>query len=206
MGALMGNPAEVTFLLSAMSQGDSEAASLLMPLIYAELRRLAGGYMRRERPDHTLQATALLHEAYLKLVEQRAVNWQSRAHFFGIAAQLMRRILIDHARAHLRQKRGGEQQKVSLDEAVVFSEDKSEELMAVDQALDRLAQLDPRQARVVEMRFFAGLSVEEIAAVLGVSPKTVKRDWSVARAWLYADLKERYGIHPGTMEHSQGAI
>ena len=185
---------------------DRQSVNSLLPVVYQELRRLAANYLRRERPGQTLQPTALVHEAYLRLMKDKPGRWQSRAHFFGIAAQLMRRILIDHARSHLRQKRGGEQQKVSLDEAVVFSEDKGEELMAVDQALDRLAQLDPRQARVVEMRFFAGLSVEEIAAVLGVSPKTVKRDWSVAKAWLYADLKERYGIHPGTVERSQGAI
>jgi RNA polymerase sigma factor (TIGR02999 family) len=165
-----------------------------MPLIYDELRRLAASYMRRERADHTLQATALVHEAYLKLVEQRSVDWQSRAHFFGVAAQLMRRILVDHARGHSRQKRGGEQQKVSLDEAFVFSERQADEIVAVDDSLNVLARIDPRQARVVELRFFGGLSVEEAADVLGISPKTVKREWSVAKAWLYADLKERHGI------------
>ncbi|HLK31460.1 MAG TPA: sigma-70 family RNA polymerase sigma factor [Terriglobales bacterium] len=191
--------AEVTVLLSAITKGDAEAASRLVPLVYGELRRLAASYMRRERPDHTLQATALVHEAYLKLVEQRAANWQSRAHFFGVAAQLMRRILIDHARGHLRQKRGGEQHKVSLEEALVFSDQHAEEVLAVDESLNRLAKLDPRQARVVEMRFFGGLEVEEVAEVLQVSAKTVKRDWSVAKAWLYADLKERHGIDARTM-------
>jgi RNA polymerase sigma factor (TIGR02999 family) len=190
----MSEPQEVTLLLSALKRGDDAAVSKLMPLIYDELRRLAASYMRRERADHTLQATALVHEAYLKLVEQRSVDWQSRAHFFGVAAQLMRRILVDHARGHTRQKRGGEQQKVSLDEAFVFSERQADEIVAVDDSLNVLSKIDPRQARVVELRFFGGLSVEEAADVLGVSPKTVKREWSVAKAWLYADLKERHGI------------
>jgi len=190
----MSEPQEVTLLLTALKRGDEGAASRLMPLIYDELRRLAASYMRRERADHTLQATALVHEAYLKLVEQRSVDWQSRAHFFGVAAQLMRRILVDHARGHSRQKRGGEQQKVSLDEAFVFSERQADEIVAVDDSLNVLSRIDPRQARVVELRFFGGLSVEEAADVLGISPKTVKREWSVAKAWLYADLKERHGI------------
>jgi RNA polymerase sigma-70 factor, ECF subfamily len=201
----MSDAQEVTMLLSAVTRGDPEAASRLIPMVYAEMRRLAASYMRRERADHTLQATALVHEAYMKLVEQRA-DWQSRAHFFGVAAQLMRRILIDHARGHLREKRGGEFQKVSLDEALVFSEQQSKELLAVDEALQRLAKMDPRQARVVELRFFGGLSVEETAQVLAVSPKTVKRDWSVAKAWLYADLKDRHGTDPGAVESSQGAV
>ena len=202
----MSENQEVTLLLSALTRGDEDAASKLMPLVYDELRRLAGSYMRRERADHTLQATALVNEAYLKLIEQRSVNWQSRAHFFGVAAQLMRRILIDHARGHSRQKRGGEQKKVSLDEAFVFSEKQADELLAVDDSLNLLAKLDPRQARVVELRFFGGLSVEEAAEVLGVSPKTVKRDWSIAKAWLYADLKERHGIDAAAMGDRQSAV
>jgi RNA polymerase sigma-70 factor, ECF subfamily len=202
----MSDNPEVTLLLSALTRGDDGAATKLIPVVYNELRRLAGSYMRRERVDHTLQATALVHEAYLKLVEQRSVDWQSRAHFFGVAAQLMRRILIDHARGHTRQKRGGEQRKVSLDEAFVFSEKQADELLAVDDSLNRLAEIDPRQARVVELRFFGGLSVEEAAEVLGVSPKTVKRDWSVAKAWLYADLKERHGIDAAAMGERQSAI
>jgi RNA polymerase sigma-70 factor, ECF subfamily len=202
----MSESQEVTLLLSALTRGDDGAASKLIPVVYDELRRLAGGYMRRERVEHTLQATALVHEAYLKLVEQRSVNWQSRAHFFGVAAQLMRRILIDHARGHARQKRGGEQKKVALDEVLVFAEQQADELLAVDESLDRLAEIDPRQGRVVELRFFGGLSVEESAEVLGVSPKTVKRDWSVAKAWLYADLKERYGIDAATMGERQSAV
>jgi RNA polymerase sigma-70 factor, ECF subfamily len=197
---------DVTLLLSALTRGDEGAASKLVPVVYDELRRLAGAYMRRERVDHTLQATALVHEAYLRLVEQRSVNWQSRAHFFGVAAQLMRRILIDHARGHLRQKRGGDEKKVSLDEAFVFSEQQADELLAVDDSLNQLAKIDPRQAKIVEMRFFGGLSVEEAAEALGVSPKTVKRDWSVAKAWLYADLKERYGIDAAAMGDRQKAV
>jgi RNA polymerase sigma-70 factor, ECF subfamily len=202
----MSEHQDVTLLLSALTRGDAGAESKLIPVVYEELRRLAGSYMRRERVDHTLQATALVHEAYLKLVEQRSVNWQSRAHFFGVAAQLMRRILIDHARGHTRQKRGGEQQKISLDEAFVFSEQQADELLAVDDSLNLLAKIDPRQAKVVEMRFFGGLSVEEGAEALGISPKTVKRDWSVAKAWLYADLKERYGIDAATMGDRQKAV
>jgi RNA polymerase sigma factor (TIGR02999 family) len=202
----MSEDNEVTLLLSALTRGDDGAATKLIPVVYAELRRLAASYMRRERQDHTLQATALVHEAFLKLVEQRSVNWQSRAHFFGVAAQLMRRILIDHARGHLRQKRGGEHRKVSLDEAFIFSEQQSAELLAVDESLSRLAKLDERQGRIVELRFFGGLSVEEAAEVLGVSPKTVKRDWSMAKAWLYADLKERHGINAGAMGERQEAV
>src|SRR6202142_1300608 len=193
----MSENQEVTLLLSALTRGDNDAGANLIPVVYDELRRLAGSYMRRERDDHTLQATALVHEAYLKLVEQRSVNWQSRAHFFGVAAQLMRRILIDHARGHSRQKRGGEDKKVSLDEAFVFSEQQADELLAVDDSLNRLAEIDPRQARVVELRFFGGLSVEEAAEVLGVSPKTVKRDWSVAKAWLHGELKAAYDAQAG---------
>jgi RNA polymerase sigma-70 factor, ECF subfamily len=202
----MSEDNEVTLLLSALTRGDEGAASKLIPVVYNELRRLAASYMRRERADHTLQATALVHEAFLKLVEQRAVNWQSRAHFFGVAAQLMRRILIDHARGHLRQKRGGEHKKVSLDEAFIFSEQQSAELLAVDESLTRLSKLDQRQGRVVELRFFGGLSVGEAAEVLGISPKTVKRDWSIAKAWLYADMKERHGIDAGAMGERQNAV
>jgi len=193
-------------LLSALTNGEDGAASKLIPVVYDELRRLAGSYMRRERVDHTLQATALVNEAYLKLIEQRAVNWQSRAHFFGVAAQLMRRILIDYARGHTREKRGGELKKVSLDEVILFSEQQADELLAVDDSLNLLEKMDPRQARVVELRFFAGLSVEEAAEALGVSPKTVKRDWSVAKAWLYADLKERYGMDAAAMGERQSAV
>jgi RNA polymerase sigma-70 factor, ECF subfamily len=202
----MSESQEVTRLLSALTRGEGSAATKLIPVVYGELRRLAASYMRRERIDHTLQATALVHEAYLKLIEQRSVNWQSRAHFFGVAAQLMRRILVDHARGHSRQKRGGQEKRVSLDEAFIFDAGRATELLAVDDSLDRLAKIDERQARVVELRFFGGLSVEEAAEVLAVSPKTVKRDWSVAKAWLYADLKERHGIDAATVGKRQSAI
>lgn len=180
---------EVTILLGKLTEGNKGAAAKLMPLVYDELRRLAGGYMRRERSDHTLQATALVHEAYLKLVEQRVVNWQGRAHFLGIAAQMMRRILIDHARAHLRDKRGAGVNAIPLDEALVFAPEQSSDLVKLDESLERLAKLDPRQSKIVELRFFGGLTVEQTADVLGISPKTVKRDWSIAKAWLHGDLK-----------------
>jgi RNA polymerase sigma factor (TIGR02999 family) len=184
---------DVTTLLSQMARGEAEAASRLIPLVYDELHRLAAAYMRRERGDHTLQATALVNEAYLKLIEQRSVDWQGRSHFFGLAAQMMRRILIDHARGHLRGKRGGGERPVPLDEAVVFSPEQSSELIRLDESLLRLAKIDPRQAKIVELRFFGGLTVEQTAEVMGISPKTVKRDWSVAKAWLHGDLKSAHG-------------
>lgn len=186
----------VTQLLQNLNKGDPGADARLISAVYCELRRLAAYYMRRERPDHTLQATALVHEAYLRLTEQRDVTWQSKSHFFGIAAQIMRRVLIDGARSRLRTKRGGGQ-KISLDEGLLLTEARSAELLSVNDALDRLAKLDPRQARIVELRFFGGLSVEETAEVVGTSPKTVKRDWSIARAWLYQDLRSADGDDPG---------
>jgi len=189
--------AEVTVLLSELAKGNPEAESKLIPLVYDELRRMADRYMRREREDHTLQTTALVHEAYLKLVEQHSVDWQSRAHFFGIAAQVMRRVLIDHARGHVREKRGGGQRAVPLDEALVFSPERASAFLELDEALDRLAAIDARQAKIVELRFFGGLTVEEVADVLAISPKTVKRDWSVAKAWLHGELKETYGGEAG---------
>ena len=191
------SPEDVTLLLSELQNGDQQAASKLMPLVYGQLRRLARGYMRREREEHTLQATALVHEAYLKLVKQRSVNWQGRSHFFGIAAQLMRRILIDHARGHLRQKRGGAEEVVPLDEALVFSPSQSAELLRLNEALERLTKFDSRQSRIVELRFFGGLSVEETADCLGISPKTVKRDWSMAKAWLHGELRQSPGNSAG---------
>jgi RNA polymerase sigma-70 factor (ECF subfamily) len=174
-------PKDVTVLLAEATKGDQQAASKLVPLVYDELRRLARHYMRRERENHTLQATALVHEAYLKLVQHQSVDWQNRAHFFGIAAQVMRHILVDHARGHGREKRGAGQQLVSLEEALVFSPEKSAELIKLDESLERLAKLDPRQGRIVELRFFGGLTVEETAHILGISPKTVKREWSVCQ-------------------------
>jgi RNA polymerase sigma-70 factor, ECF subfamily len=185
--------ADVTVLLAQLAGGDEQAASRLVPLVYSELRRMAARYMRRERVDHTLQTTALVHEAYLKLVEQTSASWENRAHFFGVAAQVMRHLLIDHARGHLREKRGGGLPVLQLDEGLVFSPEQSSELLDVDAALQRLTQLDPRQGKIVELRFFGGLTVEETAAVLGISPKTVKRDWSVAKAWLHGELKQGHG-------------
>ena len=185
----MGDPAEVTLLLRKLSAGDCEAATQVTRLIYGELRRLATHYMRRERPDHTLQVTALVHESYMRLVDQRQANWQNRRHFYGAAAQAMRRVLVDYARARQAEKRGGDSAHVSLDAALAFSAEQSDELVRLDEALGRLAEIDPRQSRIVELRFFTGLSVEETAEVIGVSPKTVKRDWSVARAWLHRELR-----------------
>jgi RNA polymerase sigma-70 factor, ECF subfamily len=182
------SPGEVTNLLIQLKNGNRDAEPRLVPLVYAELRRLAGHYMRGERPGHTLQATALVHEAYLRLVGQKEISWQNRAHFFGVAANLMRRILVDHARAKQAKKRGGSGQKLSLDEAVLVKPEAPEQFLALDEALERLAKRDPRQSRIVELRFFGGLSEEETAEVLGISTRTVKRDWSVARAWLYQQL------------------
>ena len=185
--------ADVTALLIEMAKGNQAAQEKLVPLVYDELKKLARRYMRRERADHTLQTTALVHEAYLKLVRQESPNWQGRAQFFGIAAQLMRRILIDHARRHLREKRGGTQVVLPLDEAFAFSPEHSEDLLKLDEALDRLSKLDPRQSRIVELRFFGGLSVEETSKFLSVSPITVKRDWAVAKVWLYGELRPGNG-------------
>jgi len=182
------SPGEVTNLLIELKNGNRDAESRLMPLVYGELRRLAGLYMRGERPGHTLQATALVHEAYLRLVGYEDVDWQNRAHFFGVAANLMRRILVDHARAKQAKKRGGGDQKVSLDQAVLVRPEAPEQFLALDEALERLAKRDPRQARIVELRYFGGLSEEETAEVLEISVRTVKRDWNVARAWLYQQL------------------
>ena len=187
------HPSDVSALLSELTQGRQEAAEKLIPLVYDELKRLARSYMRRERRDHTFQTTALVHEAYLKLVRQKDVNWQGRSHFFGIAAQLMRRVLIDHARGHLRKKRGGDKVLLPLNEALAFSPEHSEDLLNLDEALERLSKLDARQGRIVELRFFGGLSVEETAEFLSISPKTVKRDWAVAKVWLHGELRHRNG-------------
>ena len=184
------NSHEVTQLLIEWSNGDKAALDKLMPLIYDELRRLAHHYMSRERPGHTLQTTALVDEAYVRLVNRRRVHWQNRAHFFGIAAHLMRSILVDHARSHAYAKRGGGARKVSLDEAMVVSQERAAEVVALDDALKQLAEFDSRQSRIVEMRFFAGLTIEETAEVLSLSPATVKREWSTAKAWLYHELKQ----------------
>jgi RNA polymerase sigma factor (TIGR02999 family) len=183
---------EVTRLLVRLTDGDRGVLDELLPLIYGELRRLAAGYLRRERVGHTLQPTALVHEAYLRLVDQTQVRWQNRAHFLGVAAQMMRRILVDHARAHEAGKRGGEFQKLSLDENIDASgEGRDLNLVALDDALERLAELDPQKSKIVELRFFGGLSVEETAEVLGVSAPTVKRQWRMAKAWLYGQLQNQ---------------
>ncbi len=178
----------ITHLLKEWSAGDPRALDRLTPLVYEELRHQAARYLRRERRSHTLQTTALIHEAYLRLIDAKDMHWQSRAHFFAIAANLMRRILVDHARRRDADKRGGSRVRVQLDEALAVADEADVDLLAIDEALDRLAVIDPQQARVVELRFFSGLSVEETAAALGVSPKTVKRDWSVARAWLRREI------------------
>lgn len=197
---LMG-PAQpdVTALLSELVEGDQQAAEKLIPLVYDELKRLARSYLRRERTGHTLQTTALVHEAYLRLIRGKPANWQSRSHFFRIAAQLMRRILIDYARGRLREKRGGAKVDLPLNESLVFSPEHSEELVRLDEALERLCKLDARQSQIVELRFFGGLSVEETAESLGISPKTVKRDWAVARSWLHRELRFSDGDVPKTM-------
>jgi RNA polymerase sigma factor (TIGR02999 family) len=181
----------VTELLVDWSKGDQEALNKLIPLVYDELHKLASRYLRRERPDHTLQTTALVHEAYIKLVDQKDANWQNRLQFFGVAAQLMRRILVDYARRRRASKRGGSYYKLSLDEAIVSSEEKDAELLALDEALDRLSAIDPQQSRVVELRIFAGLTLEETAQALNISPRTVRREWSMAKAWLRKEIKKR---------------
>lgn len=184
----MAKSPTVTELLHAWSDGDKAALDQLVPVVYDELRRQASRYLRREAGSHTLQTTALVNEAYLRLVDQKHIRWQNRAQFFGIAAQLMRRILVDHARTKHRAKRGGGDLRVTLDEAMAIAANREIDLVALDAALNRLAQLDEQQSKVVELRFFSGLNVEETAAALSLSPATVKRDWSVAKAWLYREL------------------
>jgi RNA polymerase sigma factor (TIGR02999 family) len=179
---------EVTQLLQAWSDGNAEALDQLVPLVYGELHRLASHYMRGERPGHSLQITELVNEAYVRLVDWKSVRWQSRAHFFGVAAQMMRRILVDFARSRHYAKRGGETRRVSLSEAAGISAERGEDFIALDDALQSLAAIDERKGRIVELRFFGGLSVEETAEVLKVSPRTVMRDWSLAQAWLYREL------------------
>jgi RNA polymerase sigma-70 factor, ECF subfamily len=184
---------EVTRLLSNWSKGDSEARDAVFPLVYDELRKLAASYLRRERSDHTLQATALVHEAYMRLVEHEHANFQNRQHFFGASAQLMRRILVDHARGRLTAKRGSASTRVELTEAIAMSQDQPAEMLALDESLTRLASLDSQQARVVELRVFAGMSVEETAEVMSISPATVKREWALAKAWLLRQMQGNHG-------------
>lgn len=179
---------EVTQLLQSWSGGNQEALDKLVPLVHAELHRLARHYMSNERPGHTLQTTELVNEAYVRLIDWKNVRWQNRAHFFGVAAQIMRRILVDFARSRASAKKGGGTQYVSLSEAMTISPERGEDLIALDDALERLAELDSRKSRIVELRFFGGLSVEETAEVLKISARTVMRDWGLAQAWLYREL------------------
>ncbi|MCS7025526.1 MAG: sigma-70 family RNA polymerase sigma factor [Bryobacteraceae bacterium] len=183
----------VTQLLCDLQGGRSGAADELLPLVYQELRRIAAAYMRRERPNHTLQATALVHEAFLQLVDQTRVDWKNRAHFFGVAAQLMRRILVEHARSRGAQKRGGAVAKLSLEEAINYFPQKDLTLLALDDCLKELEKLDPRQSRIVELRFFGGLTTEETSEVMGLSTATIEREWRSAKAWLHSQLSDLKG-------------
>jgi RNA polymerase sigma-70 factor (ECF subfamily) len=178
---------DVTQILKAMTSGDPVAAERLLPMVYTELHRLAASYMRRERQDHTLQPTALINEAYLRLAGDD-IDWQNREHFIGVAAHVMRRVLVDYARSHKAEMRGGGLRRVDLDEGVAISEERSEEVLSLDEALNRLMELNPRQAKVVELRYFGGLSVEQIGSILGIAPRSVKRDWALARIWLFKQL------------------
>lgn len=186
-----GPSEDVTALLVRWSHGDAEALALLMPVIYGECRRIAARQLERERPEHTLNPTALVHELYLRLIDQRHATWENRAQFFGVAARVMRRILVDHARARLAEKRGADPLFVSLDAATTSAEEVPvSDVLAIDEALVRLAAYDPEQVRIIELRFFAGLTVEETARVVGRSPRTVKREWRLAKAWLYRELRD----------------
>ena len=183
------SPGEVTLLLAELTQGNRDAEAELIPLVYKELRRIAGYYMRDERVSHTLQPTALVNEAFLRLVDQTRIDWRNRAHFFGVAAQLMRRVLVDHARERAAAKRGGQRARIDLDHVEIgLTPEGSEQLLAVEEALTRLRAFDPQQERIVELRFYGGLTVEETAEALRVSPRTVKREWAMAKAWLQAEL------------------
>ena len=185
----MAAPDVTRLLLDWSQEGTRDSLDALTPLVYDELRKLAGSYLRRERPDHTLQSTALVHEAYMKLIDQKNVQWQNRAHFFGVAAQMIRRILVDHARGHQAAKRGAGAAQLSLDEALsIPGQQRDVNLVALDDALGELERLDPQQSRVIELRYFAGLSIEETAEVMSISSATVKREWSTARAWLFREL------------------
>ncbi len=184
----MGLQDEVTQILREWSDGDPEAPARLMPFVYDELRRQAANYLSKERGSHTLQPTALIHEAYLRLVDQTRVGWKNRAHFYGVAANMMRRVLVDHARAHAADKRGGAAIRLSIDEVQIPLEQRAADFVALDEALRELSKFDPRKAQIVEMRFFGGLSDEEIAEILEISTRTVLRDWRTARLWLYREL------------------
>jgi RNA polymerase sigma-70 factor, ECF subfamily len=190
-------PGEITQLLQAMHTGDRSAADKLLPLVYKELHRLAAAYMRRERPDHTLQPTALINEAYLRLAGED-VDWNGRAHFIGLAAHVMRQVLVDHARAHKAERRAGGLRRVDMDENLAIAPERLGEIQFIDEALERLARRNQRQARVVELRYFGGLSVEQIASVLGIAPRSVKRDWSLARIWLHRELHPDFESAPAS--------
>ncbi len=184
----LNEPADVTEILRSWISGDRDAEERLFPLVYDELKSLARSYLRKERGEHTLQPTALVNEAYLRLIDQTRVDWKNRSHFYGIAAQIMRRILIDHARSHTSGKRGGAAQKISLDDATISVDQDATDLLALDQALTKLAAIDPRKERVVELMYFAGLEQKEVAVVLDVAEKTVQRDWQMAKLWLLREL------------------
>jgi RNA polymerase sigma-70 factor (ECF subfamily) len=187
---------QVTRLLKAVHSGDQAAAERLLPLVYSELHRVANAYMRRERPDHTLQPTALINEAYLRLIKED-VEWNSREHFIGFAAHVMRRVLVDYARARNADQRGGKMERVELQDQLAISPERLEEVSLIDEALDRLEKKSPRQAKVVELRYFGGLSIEQIGATLGIAPRSVKRDWALARIWLFEELKPHSrGVDP----------
>jgi RNA polymerase sigma-70 factor, ECF subfamily len=186
-------PNEITERLIAWGAGDRAALDRLLPAVYQELRRMAGNYLRQENPGHTLQPTALVHEAWLRLIDQTRVDWRNRAQFFGVAARMMRRILVDHAKAKHREKRGGDAVKLSLDELINLSQERTADLIALNDALDELTRIDERKGRVVELRFFGGFSVEEAAQILEVSPDTVMRDWKMAKAWLYQQIRRETG-------------
>jgi RNA polymerase sigma-70 factor, ECF subfamily len=185
---------DVTSLLKRLVGGHQDAASELIPVIYRELHSLAARHLRHERPDHTLQPTALVNEAYIKLVAQRN-DWHNRAHFFAVASNLMRRILVDYARRNLRAKRGGGNAKLSLDKVLLVAPDRPDRMLALDESLTRLEKLDARQARIIELRYFGGLTVDEVAQILDLSPTSVRREWTSAKAWLYGELKQGYGDH-----------
>lgn len=189
MPDLPQNSPEITQLLVAWGKGDETALDQLIPAVYGELRRIAGNFMRRQNPGHTLQASALVNEAFLRLVDSNKVNWQSRTHFFAVSAQLMRRVLVDAARRRNSQKRGGDRLRITLDDRVDLSNEDETDLVALDEALTRLADLNPRHSRIVELRYFGGLTEDQVAETLNVSARTVRRDWSVARAWLYRELQ-----------------
>jgi RNA polymerase sigma factor (TIGR02999 family) len=184
------SPSQVTLLLSRWRAGDREALDALMPLVYEELRRLARHYLKQERPDHTLQSTALVHEAYVRLLGQNPPEWKSRAHFFGVAAKLMRQILVDHARGRHAAKRGGNSLKLTLNDGLIGRKGKDLNLLALDDALNNLARLSPQQCHIVELRFFSGLTIEDTSEVLGISAATVKRNWTTARAWLFREMNQ----------------